>query len=173
MNWLTAGIVAILITVATVAACAAFDSGDIVRSKTPVEVQESKDLPPRMSHNDSMSAYLRWQRDQLAIDEAWGNELEKSGKWVAFIDGFTYEAWQQFSPFLASAGPIGTIGAFLGGWLFVRRPSDATAKQLSAEKQASFNEADKRGRELAADIAKAAKIDTSVGWAELQEKLVN
>lgn len=190
MKYISIALAIIVLVAGGVAACAAFDSGDFVKSKVPAEVQESQGLPPKVSHNTNIQAFERWQRNQQAVQAIWVDEIEKSQKWVGFIDGFTYQAWESFSPFLASAGPLGSVALALGGWLFLPRPGDKSPAEVQKEKEGSFNEgdqrnralmirlaesnaaADRRGRELAGDIAKAKDADTSEAWSALFTKWV-
>lgn len=156
-TWVIPSIVVTFLLVGCGANFAGFNAGDFIQSRVPAEVQESRGLPERVAHNKSEEQFRLWSNDTRRVAEAWSSNIEDSGRWIAFFDGFLYEGWEQVSPVLATMGPAGTLASFLGGWLLVKRPRDKRPEEVDEEKRKSFNEADRRGRELAALIAESIK----------------
>jgi hypothetical protein len=156
-TWIAPALIVTILLAGCGFSMAGFSAGDFIQSRVPSEIQEDRGLPERVAHNKSEETFRLWTNDQRRIADAWASNLEDSGKWLAFVDGFLYEGWEQFSPVLASMGPVGTLASFLGGWLLLKRPKDATTAEVESAKRKSFNEADRRGRELAVLVAESIK----------------
>lgn len=142
-------IVGMMALAATLAACAGFDLGDIVHSRTPVEIQRERGLPAKMSVNESEEQYQAWLADTTRVGTTWKTNIDRGREVQGVLGQLTLSAWDQLGPTIAGmpiAAPLlpaasGLLGLFLG------------ARKLSNEKRSSYN----KGLQVGADTASKAK----------------
>lgn len=131
---------------AMLAACAGFDLGDLVKVRTPNEVQQWEGLPASVSLNDAEVQYEAWYQDVARVGAEWKARIERSSEIRGLLGQLTLGAMQDVGPTLAGVpvvGPAlpaatGLIGLFLG------------SGRLRREKEASFNKGLSEGEKIRA-----------------------
>lgn len=127
------------------AACAGFDLGDIVKVKTPHEIQQTTGLSSRVSLNEAEAEYRAWFEDVQRTGAQWKASIERAGEIRGLLGQLTLTALDEVGPTLAGvpiAGPAlpaltGIVGLFIG------------SGRLRREKEASFNKGLKEGKSFA------------------------
>jgi hypothetical protein len=130
-----------MITLA-LAACAGFDLGDVVKVKTPNEIQQTRGLPRSTTLNEAESEYQAWFQDVQRTGAQWKASIEKAVEIRGLLGQITLSALDEVGPTLAGVpvvGPAlpaltGIVGLFIG------------SGRLRKEKEASFNKGLKEGR---------------------------
>ena len=130
----------------SLAACAGFDLGDVVRVKTPHAIQQQTGLPTTVTLNEAEVEYQAWYTDVQRSGARWKTNIERGNEVRALLSQISLSALDDVGPTLAGVpvlGPAlpaltGLLGLFLG------------AGKLRKEKEASFNEGMKRARTDAA-----------------------
>lgn len=119
----------------TVAACAGFDLGDVVRVKTPNHIQHTTGLPRTTTLNTAAHEYQAWLDDVQRNATQWKASIDRADDVRAVLDQLTLTALNDAGPTLAGipvAGPaLPALTAILGLTLGSAR--------LRKEKEASFN----------------------------------
>jgi hypothetical protein len=123
------------------AACAGFDLGDVVKVKTPNEIQQTRGLPSTTSLNEAETEYRAWFDDVQRTGAQWKAGIERGGEIRGLLGQLTLTALDDVGPALAGvpiAGPAlpaltGLAGLFIG------------AGRLRKEKEASFNKGLEKG----------------------------
>jgi len=139
-------LVALLGVTAALAACAGFDLGDVVKVKTPNEIQQTRGLPSTTSLNEAETEYRAWFDDVQRTGAKWKASIDRGGEIRGLLGQLTLTAVDDIGPSLAGvpiAGPAlpaltGLAGLFIG------------AGRLRKEKEASYN----RGQETGVKIAR-------------------
>ena len=139
-------IFALVMVTLALGACAGFDMGDVVRVRTPVEVQQMRGLPRTLTLNEAESEYRAWFEDVQRAGVQWRAAIERGDEIRGLLGQLTLSTLDELGPTLAGvpvAGPAlpaltGLVGLFVG------------AARLRREKEASFNRGLERGRALAA-----------------------
>ncbi len=124
------------------AACAGFDLGDVVKVKTPNEIQQTRGLPRATTLNEAEAEYQAWFEDVQRTGAQWKASIERGGEIRGLLGQLTLSALDEVGPTLAGvpvAGPAlpaltGLVGLFIG------------AGRLRNEKEASFNKGLEKGR---------------------------
>lgn len=130
----------VLLTLA-LAACAGLDLGDIVKVKTPNEIQQTRGLPRATTLNEAEAEYQAWFDDVQRTGAQWKASIERGGEIRGLLGQLTLSALDEVGPTLAGvpiAGPAlpaltGLVGLFIG------------AGRLRKEKEASFNKGLEKG----------------------------
>lgn len=130
----------VLLTLA-LAACAGLDFGDIVKVKTPNEIQQTRGLPRATTLNEAEAEYQAWFDDVQRTGAQWKASIERGGEIRGLLGQLTLSALDEVGPTLAGvpvAGPAlpaltGLVGLFIG------------AGRLRKEKEASFNKGLEKG----------------------------
>jgi len=123
------------------AACAGFDLGDVVKVKTPNEIQQTRGLPRSVTLNEAEAEYRAWFDDVQRTGAHWKASIERGGEIRGLLGQLTLTALDDVGPALAGipiAGPAlpaltGLAGLFVG------------AGRLRKEKEASFNKGLEKG----------------------------
>jgi len=123
------------------AACAGFDLGDVVKVKTPNEIQQTRGLPSTTSLNEAETEYRAWFDDVQRTGAQWKASIDRGGEIRGLLGQLTLTALDDIGPSLAGvpiAGPAlpaltGLAGLFIG------------AGRLRKEKEASFNKGLEKG----------------------------
>lgn len=126
------------------AACAGFDLGDIIKVRTPHEIQQTTGLPFRVSLNEAEAEYRAWFEDVQRTGAQWKASIERAGEIRGLLGQLTLNALDDVGPTLAGlpvVGPAlpaltGIVGLFIG------------SGRLRKEKEASFNKGLKEGKTL-------------------------
>lgn len=126
------------------AACAGFNLGDIVKVRTPHEIQQTTGLPSRVSLNEAEAEYRAWFEDVQRTGAQWKASIERAGEIRGLLGQLTLNALDEVGPTLAGVpvvGPAlpaltGMVGLFIG------------SGRLRKEKEASFNKGLKEGKTL-------------------------
>jgi hypothetical protein len=119
----------------SLAACAGFDLGDVVRVQTPNAIQVQTGLPSSTTLNEAEAEYQAWFADVKRSGSQWKTNIERGNEIRGLLNQVTLSALDDVGPTLAGIpvlGPAlpavtGLLGLFLG-----------TGK-LRKEKEASFN----------------------------------
>jgi len=122
-------------------ACAGFDLGDVVKVKTPNEIQQTRGLPSTTSLNEAETEYRAWFDDVQRTGAQWKASIDRGGEIRGLLGQLTLTALDDIGPSLAGvpiAGPAlpaltGLAGLFIG------------AGRLRKEKEASFNKGLEKG----------------------------
>lgn len=134
--------VAIMLMCASLAACAGFDLGDLVRVRTPNAIQQQTGLPATTTLNEAEAEYQAWYADVQRAGTQWKGHIERGNEVRALLNQITLTALDEVGPTLAGVpvlGPSlpvisGLLGLFLG------------SGRLRKEKEASFNKGLERGQ---------------------------
>jgi len=129
-------------------ACAGFDLGDVVKVRTPNEIQQTRGLPASTSLNEAEAEYQAWFEDVQRTGAQWKARIERGGEIRGLLGQLSLTALSDLGPTLAGvpvAGPAlpaltGLAGLFLG------------AGRLRKEKEASFNKGLKEGRDMSPPV---------------------
>ena len=127
----------------SLAACAGFDLGDVVRVKTPNAIQQQTGLPSSTTLNEAEAEYQAWFTDVKRSGSQWKTNIERGNQIRGLLNQVTLSALDGIGPTLGGIpvlGPAlpavtGLLGLFLG-----------TGK-LRKEKEASFNKGIEKARE--------------------------
>ena len=117
------------------AACAGFDLGDVVKVKTPNEIQQTRGLPGTTSLNEAEAEYRAWFDDVQRSGSQWRAAIDRGDEIRGLLGQVTLGALDEFGPTLAGipvVGPAipamtGIVGLFVG------------AGRLRKEKESSYN----------------------------------
>lgn len=141
--------VCLLISLA-LASCAGMNLGDLVRVKTPVEVQQDKGLPGSLSLNESEQQYRAWVDDVRRVGAHWRTSIEGADRVRDLLGQITLRALDDVGPSVAGVPVLGPSLPLLAGLagLFIRRPGDADKDTLRKEKEASYNAGIEAGKSL-------------------------
>jgi len=137
-------IVGLLLLALVLASCAGFDLGDIVKVKTPNNIQQTTGLPSTLSLNEAEVEYQNWFNGTQTTGAQWKNSIEKAGELRGLFSQLTLSALDTVGPTVAGLpvlGPAlpaltGIVGLFLG------------SGRLRKEKEASFNKGLEKGRDF-------------------------
>lgn len=144
----------ILLVSMSVAACAGFNMGDVVRVKTPQAIQNATGLPSSTSLNVAEGEFQAWLTQQQQAGTQWRSNIEDGQQLAALWGELTLQQVAQFGPQVAGVPVLGAVFPALLGTLalFVKRPGDKAPAEIQAEKEASY----KAGRrQLLSDLASA------------------
>ena len=127
----------------SLAACAGFDLGDVVRVKTPNAIQQQTGLASTTTLNEAEAEYQAWFADVKRSGSHWKTNIERGNQIRGLLNQVTLSALDDVGPTLGGVpvlGPAlpavtGLLGLFIG-----------TGK-LRKEKEASFNKGLERGRQ--------------------------
>lgn len=124
--------------------------GDVIRTKTPVEVQKSEKLPERMTLNESQAERDRYIYNVEQNITQWNENIEEGLALQALLSDIVMT---ELSPErLALMGiPVGGPAALLlsfGIGAFLKRPGDANPKEQQKQKEDSYNAGLKKAKEL-------------------------
>jgi ferric-dicitrate binding protein FerR (iron transport regulator) len=127
----------------SLAACAGFDLGDIVKVRTPHDIRTSTGLPRTTSLNDAESHYRAWLENTQRNAADWKASIEQADQTRALLNQLTLSTLNDMGPTVAGlpvVGPAlpaltGLAGLFLG------------AGKLRKEKEASFNKGLEKARQ--------------------------
>lgn len=139
-------IVVLLMLSASLAACAGLELGDLVRVRTPPDVQQLTGAPGYMTLNEAESAYQAWLADTQRIGATWKSNIERGNEVRGLLNQLTLSVLDEYGPMVAGfpvIGPLLPLVTGLGG-LFLG------TNRLRKEKEASF----RKGQEEAARIVK-------------------
>ena len=123
------------------AACAGFDLGDVVKVKTPNEIQQTRGLPSTTSLNEAEMEYRAWFDDVQRTGAQWKASIDRGGEIRGLLGQLTLTALDDIGPSLAGvpiAGPAlpaltGLAGRFIG------------AGRRRKEKEAAFSKGLEKG----------------------------
>ena len=139
---ITVFVVVMALMSVSLAACAGFDLGDVVRVQTPGSIQRDVGLPSQMTLNEAEAEYQAWFADVKRSGSQWKTNIERGNEIRGLLNQVTLSALDQVGPTLGGVpvlGPAlpavtGLLGLFLG-----------TGK-LRKEKEASFNKGMEKGQ---------------------------
>jgi hypothetical protein len=128
----------------SLAACAGFDVGDLVRVKTPNTIQQQTGLASSTSLNEAEAEYRAWHENVKRASSQWKTNIERGNQIRGLLNQITLSALDTVGPTLGGVpvlGPAlpavtGLLGLFFG------------AGKLRKEKESSFNKGLQRGREF-------------------------
>ncbi len=138
--------VVILAVSAAIAACSAFDLGDMVQTKTPPAVQQQTGLPPKLTLNEAEGEYRAYFDSTQRNLSQWKGNIEQANEFRGILSQLTLHALDEVGPIVAG-GPVlgpalpaltGLVGLFLG------------TSKLRKEKEASYNAGIEKGTEVQA-----------------------
>lgn len=126
------------------ASCAGLDLGDVVKVRTPNEIQQVRGLPRTTTLNEAEAEYRAWLEDVQRTGAQWRASIERAGEIRGLLGQLTLSALDEVGPTIAGVpvvGPAlpaltGIVGLFIG------------ASRLRKEKEASYNKGLKVGRAL-------------------------
>lgn len=129
------GLGLLLMVSGALAACAGFDLGDVVQTRTPQTIQQQTGLPSQLSLNAAESEYRAWYQDVQRASSEWRTSIERGNEIRNLLSQVTLQTLDSIGPTLAGVpvlGPAlplatGLLGVFLG------------AGRMRKEKEASFN----------------------------------
>lgn len=140
-------VVAILIA-GTLAACAGFNLGDIIKVKTPIAIQQADGVPASLTLNESEAEYRLWMDKTKAAGLEWKNRIASGNEIRNLLGQLAMTGLNDVGPtigglpILGPAIPLFTTG--LG--LFIGRSG------LSKHKEESFNAGLKKGAAAAKGV---------------------
>jgi len=137
-------IVGLLCMALVLASCAGFDLGDLVKVKTPNNIQQTTGLPSTLSLNEAEVEYQTWFNGTQTTGAQWKSNIEKAGELRGLFSQLTLSALDSVGPTVAGLpvlGPAlpaltGIVGLFIG------------SGRLRKEKEASFNKGMEKGRDF-------------------------
>ena len=137
-------LVGLLLLALVLASCAGFDLGDIVKVKTPNNIQQTTGLPATLSLNEAETEYQNWFNQTQTTGAQWKGNIEKAGELRGLFGQLTLSALDTVGPTVAGLpvlGPAlpaltGIVGLFIG------------SGRLRKEKEASFNKGLEKGRDF-------------------------
>lgn len=126
---------ALLLLSLALASCAGLDLGDVVKVKTPNEIQQTRGLPRSTTLNEAEAEYQAWFDDVQRTGAQWKASIDRGGEIRGLLGQLTLSAVDAVGPTVAGfplAGPAlpavtGLVGLFIG------------ASRLRKEKEASYN----------------------------------
>ena len=138
-------IVGLMLMALVLASCAGFDLGDLVKVKTPNNIQQTTGLPSTLSLNEAEVEYQNWFNQTQTTGAQWKGNIEKAGELRGLFSQLTLSALDTVGPTVAGLpvlGPAlpaltGIVGLFIG------------SGRLRKEKEASFNKGLEKGSGLA------------------------
>lgn len=138
-------IVGLLLMALVLTSCAGFDLGDLVKVKTPNNIQQTTGLPSTLSLNEAEVEYQNWFNQTQTTGAQWKGNIEKAGELRGLFSQLTLSALDTVGPTVAGLpvlGPAlpaltGIVGLFIG------------SGRLRKEKEASFNKGLEKGSGLA------------------------
>lgn len=139
-------VIGLALLMAGLVACAGFDMGDIVRVKTPPQIQSTEGLPKSLTLNEAENEYQAWFEDVQREGARWRANIERGDEIAGLLGNLTLTALDQAGPTIAGL-PFGgaalpVVTALTG--LFIGKRGQAK------EKERSFN----KGQEVGAKIAR-------------------
>ena len=141
--------------------------GDVIQVDVPPEVRKVVNSEPRVSYNDSLILFEDYTQASVKGAERFQANIDEKAEWVSLLASITNDALATGIPILENmpgGGLLVTAAIGIGG-LITRRPGDAKREAdreaeflrlLTSEKEASFNEGQKKAIELAAAKGGAA-----------------
>jgi hypothetical protein len=146
-------VIAIVLISATLAACAGFDLGDMVRVKTPTAIQQTVGLPAQVSLNDAEVEYQGWLSNVQRTGAQWKTNIDKANAIRATFNQLTLAALDEVGPTLAGVpvvGPLlpaatGILGLVLGSSRLRKEKEDSYNAGLAKGKQFSTGTDDSQG----------------------------
>lgn len=144
-------VVVLLLVSMSIAACAGFDMGDMIKVKTPNNVSKAHGVPSSTSLNEAENEYAGWLDDVQRDAEQWRTNIERGNEIRGVLSQLTLQALDSVGPTLAGVpvlGPAlpaltGLAGLFLG------------VGRIRREKEKSYN----AGIEKAKETLSVAKDD--------------
>ena len=127
-----------------VVACAGFDSGDIIRVKTPRPIQQQHGLKSTVSLNEAASEYEAWLEDVQRTGAEWRMNIEQGEEMRTMLHQLTLTGLDAVGPTVAGVpmlAPLLPFGAGIAGLLFGQR-------RLRREKESSFKAGIREGTEV-------------------------
>lgn len=141
------GLAMVAIVVSSVAGC---DIKDVLRVKTPIEVQREKGIPASLTLRESEDQYEAWLADTQRVGAQWRGNIERSTEILGLLQQLALTGLDAAGPTLGSVpvlAPILPVVTGLAGlWLGKRE-----GRKEGVEKIASFN----KGSEVERERAKA------------------
>lgn len=128
----------------SLAACAGFDLGDVIKVKTPTPIQQSHGYPSTMSLNEAEFEYQTWYESVQRAGLAWQENIEKGAEIKGLLGQLAMNGLNEAGPTLAGIpvlGPSLPVVTALGG-LFLGMG------RLRKEKEASFRAGLKESKTL-------------------------
>jgi hypothetical protein len=119
---------------------------DYIRVTTPLGIQETQNLPGKLSLTEARAQYARKLNQSRADFEAWADSIQQSEMIVAYLHGLTLAGTESLVGY--GLGFLAVPAAGLVGLLF-RRPGDADPERLRTEKEDSYNAGLAAGKALA------------------------
>ncbi len=140
MNARTIFIVVLLLIGGSWATARGFDLGDIIETKTPIELRQTEGFPKKLSLNDSRIQYKIWLIKVQRIGEQWRSDIEGGEQVLGFLNNLTMQAMEYVGPTIAGIPIIGPLMLPLAGLIGIgiKRRGDITPAQLQAEKEGSY-----------------------------------
>ena len=136
--------IAMALLVAAIQGC---QLADIIKVKTPVQVQQSDGLPAKLPLSQARGEYQAWRADVKRSDSEWRESLEGGENFVGLLEGVGMTALQEFSPL---AGPAALPALLLGGYFFGN-------SNKRKNKEASYNAGLERGKSLAREVIEGVR----------------
>lgn len=137
-------------------ACAALDAKDWIKADVPQDIQQAVEAEDRVTVNEAVQVRKDYVVEVTRNLERLDYNIQKGSRLAALIDTVAFKAFEEFSPALAAAGPLGLFALSVGG-LFMRRPGDKSRDEHEKEVEKVKSEAKVEGARVGADLAKRIK----------------
>lgn len=121
-----------------IAGCQAISLEDLVKVKTPPQVQREVGLPSKLPLSVARGEYETWRAEVQRSDAQWRESIEGGAEFVGLLSGFAMTQLEAYSPL---AGPAAAPLLLLGGYFFGNR-------RIRKEKESSYNAGIRIGKDL-------------------------
>lgn len=142
MNTKTVGlVVAALALCGALAACAGFNLGDLIKVKTPADIQKTEGTPATLTLNEAETEYKLWVEKTKAVGVEWKGRISSANEVRSMLGQLTMTGLDSVGPTLGGIPVLGPVLPALtaAAGLFVGRSG------LRKEKEASFNKGHETG----------------------------
>lgn len=156
----TATIVLALVASLAVASLGGCDFGDLIRVKTPRNIQATETLPPTLTLNEAREEYENWVNATRNDSMRWRTSIERGDEISDLFAQIVLQGLNDVGPELAGVpvlGPALPLLTGIAGAFFVRRPGDKKAKDADTEKDAAWDEAFAAGKAAALEAFREAR----------------
>lgn len=149
--------VLVLLLASAVSGCA---MDDIVQVDVPKAVAEAVQVDERISYADAVVAWDDWIAYVERESARFSDEIDKGAEIVGILQtlGSTGIAFGQEASAALPGGAMLSTGLALLGGLFLRKPG--TDKEISGEKESSFNAGIEKGRQMAEEAISVVRAAT-------------
>lgn len=148
MNRTTVTIVIAIASTILVGGLAGCDFGDLIRVKTPRNIQKTEALPPSLTLNDSRQEYENWINAARNDSMRWRESIERADELNDLFAGFVLQGLEDVGPTVAGIPLASTLLPLLTGGvgLMLKRPGDKTKDEALAERDSAWDKAFEAGK---------------------------